>query len=323
MKIIRHRWPRSMHSQLEAIYHSIRSFREAKANCSAGLRSFGSWKVYKYESHRFVDYMLSKGLITILDTLSVKKVMAEYFQEKLTYYVDKRRSRQTMETLLSSLGKFEYALNHYIEEHALDTARLETEGIRMEFYARSRKLLKKSSRMFTFRAFPDPIRLIEAIHDGTYQLQASLQYEGGLRAEGAGAPSNCRLKNPLTRKGLRGVGPDPVTGEPKGIISVVEKGGKETQHFVSLETYRRVEEHISVHGKLESEYSDYVEAINLAAKKTGQHAVGRGSHALKHNFVQERYYECIAHGFTHEQALQQTSLEASHYRLRETLAYTG
>ena len=90
--------------------------------------------------------------------------MAEYLEERLAHYVEKKRSRQTMETILSALGKFEYAINHYIEMHALDIPRLETEAIRMEFYARSRKLLRKSSRLFDNRAYPDPVRLIEAIN---------------------------------------------------------------------------------------------------------------------------------------------------------------
>lgn len=182
--------------------------------------------------------------------------------------------------------------------------------------------MRKSSRVFDNRAYPDPCRLIEAIHSATYQLQASLQYEGGLRAEGVGAPSNRRVKNPLTREGLHGIGFDPVTGAPTGIIAAVEKGGKETEHYVSAETYRRLDEYIQVHGRLESDYVDYLAAINRAATETGQYAPGRGSHGLKHNFAQERYLECISHGLTHEQALQQTSLETSHFRLRETLAYT-
>jgi len=121
---------------------------------------------------------------------------------------------------------------------------------------------------------------------------------------------------------LHGIGTDPVTGKPMGIVASVEKGGKETEHYVSVETYRRLEEYIRINGKLESDYIDYVEAINRAAKDTGQYAQGRGSHGLKHNFAQERYLECISHGLTHEQALQQTSLETSHFRLRETLTYT-
>jgi predicted DNA-binding transcriptional regulator AlpA len=135
----------------------------------------------------------------------------------LAHYVAKKRSRQTMETLLAALGKFEYAVNNYIELHGIEVPQLDTGALRLEFYARSRKLLRKSSRVFDNRAYPDPVRLIEAIHDGTYQLQASLQYEGGLRTEGVGAPSNRRLKNPLTSEGLHGIGTDPVTGKPMGI----------------------------------------------------------------------------------------------------------
>lgn len=319
---MKHHWPHSLHSQLEAVFHSIRSFRQRKAVNPFGLRSFGSWKVYRYEAHRFVRYLLKKGITTLLDTLAVRNAMAEYLQEMLADYVARKRSRQTMKTMLAALGKFQYAVNHYIELHGIEVSPLDTETLRLEFYALSRKQLCKSSRVFDNRAYPDPVRLIETIHDGTHQMQASLQYEGGLRAEGVGAPSNRRAKNPLTREGLRGIGTDPVTGAAVGIIASKEKGGKKTEHYISVETYRRVESYLHLHGRLESDYSGYVEAINRAARETGQYAPGRGSHGLKHNFAQERYLECIDHGLTHEQAVQQTSLETSHFRMRETLTYT-
>ena len=319
---MKHRWPTEMHSQTEAVFHSVRCIGMSKTDTAQGIRSFGSWELYKGYAHSFVKIMELKGRTSILDIQSVQNDMAGYLDERLANYVEKKRSRQTMEAILSALGKFEYAINHYIGVHVPDVIRLDTEKLRMEFYARSRKLLRKSSRVFDNRAYPDPIRLIAAIKDGTFQLQASLQYEGGLRVEGVGAPSNRRLKNPLTRTGLHGIGTDPVTGLAVGIVASVEKGGKETEHFISVETYLRLDEHINRHGKLESDYFAYVEAINQSARKTGQYAPGRGSHGLKHNFAQERYLECIKYGMSHEQALQQTSLETSHFRLRETLSYT-
>jgi len=319
---MKHRWPTSLHSQTEAVFHSVRSIGKSKMDTDQGIRSFGSWDLYKGYAHSFVNILQLNGRTSILDTQSVRDDMAEYLEERLAHYVEKKRSRQTMETILSALGKFEYAINQYIEMHAPETPWLNTEKLRMEFYARSRKLLRKSSKIFDNRAYPDPIRLIAAITDGTFQLQASLQYEGGLRTEGVGAPSNRRLKNPFTSNGLRGIGTDPVTGSAVGLVASVEKGGKETEHYVSVPTYRGLEEYIERHGKLESDYFAYVEAINTAAKATGQYAPGRGSHGLKHNFAQERYLECIKHGMNHEQALQQTSLETSHFRLRETLTYT-
>lgn len=319
---MKNRWPRSIHSQVEAAFHSVRAFGETKTDNTFGLRSVGSWKIYKYEAQRFVAFLHTRGITTLLATLSVRNAMREYLDERLASYVEKKRSRQTMQTLLAALGKLEYAVNHYCERHGIEVPPWDMAALRLEYYARSRKLLKKSSRVFDNRAYPDPGRLIEELHDGTYQLQASLQYEGGLRAEGAGAPSNRRMMNPLTINNLRGICDDPVTGLQVGIVASVEKGGKETEHYVSVGTYNRLESFIQSNGRLESVYSAYVEAINRAARETGQYAPGRGSHGLKHNFAQERYLECIDHGLTHEQALQQTSLETAHFRLRETLAYT-
>jgi hypothetical protein len=318
----RNRWPKSIHSQCEAVFHAVRSIRMKKYE-TEGIRSFGTWRTYKYESHRFVQYMSQKGRDNILKIKDVQDDMADYLQERLDDYAANKRSRQTFETILAALAKFEYAVNRYIEIHLpSDHPKLDTEQTRMSFYTKSKQLLKKSSRAFENRAYSDPVALIETITDGRYQLQASLQYEGGLRAEGVGAPSHKRLKNPLTEEGLRGIVNDPVTGHRVGVVAAREKGGKETEHYVSLETYKRLENYFARNGKLENDYYEYVEAINKAAQATNQYATGRGTHGLKHNFAQERYHQCVKHGMKHEEGLQQTSLETSHFRMSETLAYT-
>lgn len=149
---MKHRWPRSLHSQTEAVFHAIRSFREAKAENPLGLRAFGSWESYRKKAHRFVGFMTGKGRSSLLDTQSVRDDMTDYLEQKLSHYVERKCSRQTLETLLSAMGKFEYAVNHYIELHGIEVPPLETEALRLEFYARSRKLLRKSSRVFANRA---------------------------------------------------------------------------------------------------------------------------------------------------------------------------
>ena len=316
------RWPKSLHSQIEAVFHSIRSFRKTKHDNAFGLRSFGSWTIYKIAAHKFADYLQANDLHSLLDFESIQKAMDDYLQDKLNYYESKRRSRQTMETLLASMGKLSYAINEYCKIHDLKIGQLDTDDLRMGYYSKSKKLLHKSSKVFDNRAYLDPLKLIANLPNRVFQLQACLQFEGGLRTEGVGAPSNRKVKNPLTSDGLIGIGIDPVTGSEVGIIASIEKGGKKTEHFVSTETYRRVEGYIRDNGKLESDYLHYVKALNIAAKATGQHSPGRGSHGLKHSFAQERYQECIAHGLSHEKALQQTSLETSHFRMSETLTYT-
>jgi hypothetical protein len=319
---MKHRWPRSLHCQVEAVFHCIRGIGDAKDENLQGIRSFGSWRVYKYEAHQFADWLIQQGIVSILDAELVVGAMAVYFREKLNFYAAKKRSRQTFETTLAGMGKFAYAINQYIQKHELDSTPLDIESLRKQFYNLSKKLLPASSRSFDNRAFPDPIRLIQEIKDPIYQLQAMLQYEGGFRCEGVGAPRQRRLKNPLTGKALQGIWPDPVTEMPVGRVVVAEKGGKETCHLISLQTYRRLESFIHDNGKLESDYYGYIEAINNAAKETGQFVAGRGSHGLKHNFAEERSLECVRHGLTHEQSSQQTSIEMAHFRLNETIVYT-
>ncbi len=319
---MRHRWPKSVHSQTEAVFHAIRSFRQTKAACPHQLRSFGSWKVYKYEAHRFAEYLKQHGVASILDASEVQALGTEYLQDLLMRYAKQKKSRQTFETILAALGKFEYAVNTFIAIHLLDLPRLDIKKTRMQFYKDSKKLLSKSSKVYSNRAYPDPIGLVEVIVGDAYQLLAMLQYEGGLRAEGVGAPAHKKLRNPLTKEALHGIGVDPVTGLPVGVLASKEKGGKITQHFISAVTYQLLENYIQRYGSLEADYTGYIEAINKAARSNNQYETGRGSHGLKHNFAQERYLECVAHGMRHEQAMQQVSLETSHFRLTETLTYT-
>jgi uncharacterized protein YsxB (DUF464 family) len=321
---MKHRWPASIHCQIEAVFQGIRAFRQCKEENPEGIRSSGTWNVYRRGFHLFANFLTAKGVSNILESVPVAEAMAFYLREKLNDYVSKKRSRQTFETILSALGKLSYAINNYIQLHDLNNyypTPLDVEDLRHHYYLLSRKLLPMSSRAYDSRAFPDPIRLIENIDDQVHQLQALIQFEGGFRCEGVGAPRG-RFKNPLTADSLLGIAPDPLTGLPVGHVAAKEKGGKVTCHYISVVTYRRLESYIRTHGKLESDYAGYVAAINDSAKKTGQYVSGRGSHALKTNFAEERYHECVRYGLTHEQAAQRTSRELAHFRLGETLTYT-
>jgi len=52
--------------------------------------------------------------------------MGLYLAEKLEHYAANNRSRQTMESMLSAMGKMEYAINFYIGRHDLDAELLDT-----------------------------------------------------------------------------------------------------------------------------------------------------------------------------------------------------
>jgi hypothetical protein len=319
---MKHYWPKSLHSQCEAVFHSIRSFYQGKVDNPQGIRASRTWNLYRYESHRYVEFLKQREIKSLLDSDIIRNEMAVFLQEKLIYCVQHQQSRQTFETILSALGKLQHAINSYIALHSIEATPLDTDSLRLEYYSRSKKLLHKTSRKYFNRAYPDPVLLIRSIRNSTHRLQASLQYEGGLRAEGVGSPDHKRFKNPLTVKSLGGIGPDSVTGEPCGYVASVEKGGKGTVHFISVSTYNQLKNYIQIYGKLESDYDSYLASINLAARETGQYVAGRGTHALKHNFAQRRYIECVAHNMSHEESMQQTSLETSHFRMSETIAYT-
>ena len=133
------------------------------------------------------------------------------------------------------------------------------------------------------------------------------------RAEGVGAPA--RGSNPLTTANLLGMGTAPVSGDAAGRLSITEKGGKRTEHFVDPTTYRELEEHIAEYGQLASPYRRFLRAVEVAARETGQYAPGRGTHGLKHSFAQARMHEAIEAGLSYEQAKQAVANEIAHNRL--------
>lgn len=316
-----HKWPKSLHCQVEAAFQSIRGFCLKKIEAPDQIRSIRTWKAYRYEAHRFADYLISRGCATLLDPERLQSEMSGYLDEVVLRFRRKGNSLQSLEAMLAALGKLEHAINNYNQVHELGVQQLDTSQLRRECHARAKSVLKRFSSPYDDRAYPDPESLIDAIADPTHRLQALLQLEGGLRAEGVGAPRG-ELRNPLISKALKGVRPDPVNGEERGVIVVKEKGGKVTEHFVSLGAYRQLEEHLTLYGELSSDYGSYLKSIVTAARATHQHATGRGTHGLKFSFAQRRYHECLRYGFTHGQALLQVSLETAHFRLKETYTYT-
>ncbi|HOS28681.1 MAG TPA: hypothetical protein PK528_10230 [Syntrophorhabdus sp.] len=319
------RKPKSVYSQVECVLHGIFAYGKSKNDSPEGIRSYGTRKTYGYEAHRFAHYLTRHGAGNIFDAELFAYWLNAYLMESLDHFITRELSLQTFETRLAALAKLEHAINTFIEEHDLPYTKISTEDIREEASRLARRKgrgLKRSSRQFSNRAYPDPVLLIRMIENPTHCLQASLQYEGGLRTEGVGAASN-GLSNPLTSSNLGGLIPDPVTGKEVGLVSDVrEKGGKLTDHLVTPDTYHFLAEYIRTKRVLQSPYEEYLASIKKAARITGQYSPGRGTHAFKHNFAQRRYLECVNHGMTHEQSLQQTSLELSHFRYYETYAYT-
>jgi integrase len=164
------------------------------------------------------------------------------------------------------------------------------------------------------RAYDNPRALISAISDPAHQLVARIQFESGCRI------SECTF---LSEKNLRGVQPDPVTGQEKGVIFVEKaKGGKSGEKFMDVDTYRMLVAQIkgAPAGRFEVNHDPYRNSLIKAAKKTDQKYTG--SHGLRWNFARNRLSEVqrVA-GLGDTESLCRVSVELFHERGNITLHY--
>lgn len=317
----KHRWPKSVRCQVEAILQSCRAFGVNKQLGDGLIRSAGTWAVYRRELHRFAGFYTYSGGTDLLEVTELRTSVDLYLADYLKDAQSRGLSRQTFKTTLAALGRFAGAHRDYVYHHLLAVDDLDLSVLLDQYRIEARLKLAATSQQYERRGYDDPLALISAIEDPQIQLMALLQYEGGMRAEGVGAPSG-KLNNPLTIESLKGYDADPITNDTVGIVESREKGGKRTEHYVSPASYERLTSFLQQNERFEVGYSAYLKAISNAARLTNQFKPGRGTHGLKHNFAEERYHEAVQSGMSHEQALQQVSLETSHYRLRETMTYT-
>lgn len=315
------RWPKSIHMQVESVFKSICAIGKDKKTAPKGhIRSIGTWGAYRAEAHRFAHFLSQNGINDLRDTIKIQSVVSKYLSRKLQVARMNNASYQTQKSRSSALASLERSFNNFFESRDR-TLKLDFSAARKEYLALSKAYLNpKIVYSNGSRAYPQPEKLVSYIQDKTHALQATLQYQGGLRAEGVGAPSG-KIYNPLTQKNLRGIVTDPVTKVSVGAIRVREKGGKWTTHYIPKTTYQQLVNHINQYGKLESKYADYRESVITAAKRSGQFSQGRGTHGLKTAFAHHRYRQCIERGFSHERALQTTALELAHNRFDITVRY--
>jgi len=313
------RWPKSLHSQAEALLGGVRAIGRKKGTVDRRfIRGIGTWGVYRSDIHRFVEFLQRAGLRDLRQARRVSGFVRTYIVGRGQALREAGGSFQTIEREISALTKLSHALDVYAERHGGESA----EGIRTvlaEGKAHWRAELFARSNGYASRAYPDPAGLYAAIPDAGLRLQAKLMGETGCRTEGVGAPA--RGSNPLTAANLLGMGADPVSGDAVGRITVTEKGGKQTEHCLKPETYREIEAHIERHGQLASPYRTFLRAVEAAARATGQYAPGRGTHGLKYSFAQSRMHEAIEAGLSHEEAKQAVANEIAHNRMDSVDVY--
>jgi integrase len=340
---------KGIHLQIEDIYYSVldgigKSKHEEKESnfASVGRResdlihSARTREAYLRNMHLFGDFLKEKGERSILD-FDIQN-LEWYLSNRVDHFRQIRGSYGSFQQEVAAIRKLLRGIELYSDDR----------GIPIGFdLAEAREIIRESVRdagsqiinpgllhpkrgmtkapwyhRIGTRRYDNPRAIISRLKHTEHILQACIQLEGGCRTEGVGAPRS-PIPNPLTQENLRGLCPDPVTGEEVGSIFTVEKGGKGAYHFLSKDLYEDLAEYVGVMGRLESRYDRYLYALNEAARKTGQFLTGRGTHGLRHNFAFRRYYECIEAGYGNYEAKACVSAELNHNRLDITDTYLG
>lgn len=216
------------------------------------------------------------------------KIAGNINAESIKSFVDSKAqevSGGTLNTYISMLGKMADNLN----ELGINTiSREEITNYREELKAERIDLHSNHVN----RAYEDPQQIVQNMEQNTpYGLSATLQVEAGLRVDDATNSAKWTL-NPDNSLHIEG---------SKGGINYDTKP-------LSDETAHRVAEAIENGYKVN--YDEYREALKENVTNVDYH----GTHGLRYNFAQERVEELKNEGYTHSEALSQTSLEMGHSR---------
>ena len=213
-----------------------------------------------------------------------------------------------LEKISSALGKLEIALKNF----AKNIHKIEKDydfSIRQTILNEARDLKVVASNYHN-RAYKNPMLLISNLKNPMNKLAAKIQYQGGARIEGVAL---------IKPEQLLGIKIDKVTQVEKGIIYTKEKGGKQGEVLVSLETYAELENYLSLNSKFKINRQDYYNDIKQAALISKE--VSEGSHGLRWNFAKRRMFEYGKADYTYSDSLQQVSYEMKHNRASITEHY--
>ncbi|MDZ4064025.1 MAG: hypothetical protein U1E22_05085, partial [Coriobacteriia bacterium] len=183
------RWPKSLHSQAEALMGGIRAIGRKKGAVDRRfIRGIGTWTVYRKDIHRFAEFLQRAGLRDLRDVRRVSGLARVYIASRGQALRGAGGSFQTLEREISALTKFSHAVDVYAERHGGESA-ADIRMVLAEEKASWREELAPRSGGYTSRAYPDPDGLYAAISDPALRLQARLMGETGCRTEGVGAPA--------------------------------------------------------------------------------------------------------------------------------------
>lgn len=269
------------------------------------VSSYKTMESYRRVWNNFFNYLKEHWKIRDFEKIESQHIQA-YMDYKIEYYP----SKQYLEKISAALGKLEIALKLFAK-NIHNKNREYDFSIRQTILDQARDL-KFVANNYHNRAYDNPKLLIFNLKNSVHQLAAKIQLEGGARIEGVAL---------IKPEQLLGIRIDKVTKTQKGIIFTKEKGGKQGEVLVSLETYTELENYLSLNSKFKINRQDYYNDIKQAALISKE--IAEGSHGLRWNFAKRRMFEYGKAGYSYSDSLQEVSYEMKHNRASITEHYLG
>ena len=267
------------------------------------VSSYKTMESYRAIWNNFFNYLLEQWKLKDFEKIEPHHIQA-YMDYKVEYYP----SKQYLEKISAALGKLEIALKNFAKNiHNVD--REYDFSIRQTILDEARDL-KYVSNNYHNRAYNNPLLLIENLKDPLHQLTAKIQYEGGSRIEGVAL---------IKKDQMMGIKVDSITNKEVGIVLTKEKGGKEGEIIVSIDTYTNLNSYILEYDKFKINRQKYYNDIKQAAISSDE--TQEASHGLRWNFAKRRMFEYGKAGYSYEECLQQVSYEMKHNRASITEHY--
>lgn len=267
------------------------------------IASYKTMESYRNIWNNFFNYLKEHWNVKNFEEIESFHVAA-YMDYKIEYYP----SKQYLEKISASIGKLEFALTLF-SKNIHHKNREYDFSIRQTILNEARDLNQVADNYHN-RAYKNPNFLISKIQNSLHKLAAKIQYEGGARIEGVAL---------IKREQLLGLRLDQITSTQKGIIFTKEKGGKEGEVLVSLETYNELLNYLTTKPIFKIKRQYYYEDIKQAAIKAKE--TPEASHGLRWNFAKRRMLEYAKANFSYEESLQQVSYEMKHNRASITEHY--
>ena len=264
-------------------------------------------ETYRNIWNNLFNYLKEHWKIKDCEQITHEHIMA-YIDYKIEYYP----SKQYLQKIISSIKKLEIALNLYSKDISKKNIIYNFDG--RLFLLQEAKDLKLVVSNYHYRAYGNPMNLVNNLSNSQHKLAALIEYEGGARIEA------CSL---IKIEQLKGIKFDPISSNEKGIIFTKEKGGKEGDVLISPKTYYQLEKYFYQNNNKSFKINrqKYMKDIRDTCKRLKINP--EGSHGLRWNFAKNRMLEYAKYGYTYEQSLQAVSWEMKHNRASITEHYIG